>query len=436
MHVRPGYKETEIGVIPENWELRPLLLTVRIANGQVDPRIEPYREMILVAPDHIESGTGRLLSRQTASDQRAISGKYAFDRGDIVYSKIRPYLRKAVLAEFDGLCSADMYPLKPAVDVSGGFILSVLLGHRFTKYAESVSVRSGMPKINRVELADFVVALPPSAEQGAIARTLSDVDALLVGLDRLIAKKRDLKEGAMQQLLTGQTRLAGFGPTKRFKQFDYGVIPEDWEVKPFWKVSSMNGRIGWQGLKQEEFTQRPDDPFLITGMNFKDGRIRWAEVYHIPTKRYLEAQEIQLRVGDVLMTKDGTIGKLLFVDQIPYPGKASLNSHLLVFRPLQNHYDPKFLFYQLGSPQFARHVDLHKSGSTFFGLTQAATGTYPMVLPSLPEQTAIATTLSDMDAEISALEARHNKTRDLKQAIMQELLTGKTRLVPAGPANA
>src|SRR5262245_30411549 len=98
MEVKPGYKLTEAGVIPKTWEVRPLPTTVRIPNGQVDPRIEPYKSMVLVAPDHIESGTGRLLTKQTADDQGAISGKYLFHRGDLVYSKIRPYLRKAVLA--------------------------------------------------------------------------------------------------------------------------------------------------------------------------------------------------------------------------------------------------------------------------------------------------------------------------------------------------
>ena len=208
--MRPGYKQTEVGVIPEEWELRGLLSAVRIANGQVDPRVEPFRSMVLVAPDHIESGTGKLLDKQTAGEQRAISGKYRFDAGDIVYSKIRPYLRKAILADFEGLCSADMYPLKPASDVASGFVLPTLLAHRYTKYAESVSARSGMPKINRAEMADFVVALPPLPEQRAIAKALSGVDALLGGLDRLLAKKRHLKQAAMQQLLTGQTRLPGF----------------------------------------------------------------------------------------------------------------------------------------------------------------------------------------------------------------------------------
>jgi len=213
-----------------------------------------------------------------------------------------------------------------------------------------------------------------------------------------------------------------------YKQTEVGVIPEDWLVKPLKKVSSMSGRIGWQGLKQEEFTDNPDDPFLITGMNFKDGKIKWEEVYHIPAKRYEEATPIQLKADDVLMTKDGTIGKLLYVDSIPYPGKASLNSHLLVFRPLDNQYAPKFLFYQLHSKTFAEYIELNKSGSTFFGLTQEATGNYKAFLPPLPEQRAIAGALGDVDSLLGALERLIAKKRDLKQAAMQQLLTGRKRL--------
>lgn len=210
MDMRPGYKQTEVGVIPEDWEVRPLLSVVKLATGQIDPRYEPYKSMVLVAPDHIEEGTCRLLKKETASAQGAISGKYLFKHGDIVYSKIRPYLRKAILADFEGLCSADMYPLTPEKDVCSAFVLPVLLGHHFSSFAATVSARSGIPKINREELAQYKVALPPIPEQRAIAEALSDVDALIGALDRLIVKKRDLKQAAMHQLLTGQKRLPGF----------------------------------------------------------------------------------------------------------------------------------------------------------------------------------------------------------------------------------
>jgi type I restriction enzyme S subunit len=195
----PGFKG--------QWKVRPLLDAVRIANGQIDPTVEPYKSMFLIAPDHIESRTGRLLALRTAAEQKAISGKYVFESGDIVYSKIRPYLRKATLAGFAGLCSADMYPLKPAHDVSPRFMLAVLLGHQFSTYAESVSVRSGMPKINRSELADYHLAMPALPEQTAIAAILSDMDAELTALEARRDKTRLLKQAMMQQLLTGRTRL-------------------------------------------------------------------------------------------------------------------------------------------------------------------------------------------------------------------------------------
>lgn len=150
--VPAGYKRTEVGIIPKDWKLSSILDLVEIRSGQVDPRYEPYKSMILIAPDHIESNTGRLLATKSAADQLAISGKYLFKRGDILYSKIRPYLKKATLAQIDGLCSADMYALRPKDNISSGFILAVTLSNHFTKYAESVSLRSGMPKINREDI--------------------------------------------------------------------------------------------------------------------------------------------------------------------------------------------------------------------------------------------------------------------------------------------
>lgn len=215
---------------------------------------------------------------------------------------------------------------------------------------------------------------------------------------------------------------------------NYGIqdkkndFPKDWRLEPLHKVSTMNGRIGWQGLKQSEFTQNPDEPFLITGMNFKDGKIRWDEVYHIPKKRYDKAKNIQLKKEDVLITKDGTIGKVLFVDEIPYPHKASLNSHLLVFRPIRKKFTPKFFFYQLLSKPFLRHIEETKSGTTFFGITQKTIGEYNVFLPSIPEQESIAKSISDIEKLIETLETMIEKKKNMKQGAMQELLTGKRRL--------
>ena len=160
-------------------------------------------------------------------------------------------------------------------------------------------------------------------------------------------------------------------------------------------------------------------------MNFKDGEIRWNEVYHVPWVRYEIATEIQLKTDDVLMTKDGTIGKILYVSDIPYPGKATLNSHLLVFRPIYNAYFPKYLYYNLQSPFFLRHVELSKSGTTFFGVSQQSVGEYDLILPPLNEQQKIANALTEVDLYINSLEKLIEKKKNIKQGAMQQLLKPK-----------
>ncbi len=399
----PGYKKSEVGVIPEEWELRGLLTTVRIANGQVDPRNEPFRSMTLVAPDHIESGTGKLLEEQTAVDQRAISGKYRFDSGDIVYSKIRPYLRKAILADFSGLCSADMYPLKPAADVAGGFILHVLLAHRFTKYTESVSVRSGMPKINRTEMAEFVVTLPPMSEQRAIAEALSDVDALLSSLDRLIDKKRDLKQAAMQQLLTGQTRLPGFHGEWEVKRLGDIATCFSGGTPPTEVVAYYSGDIPW-------ITSGDLNKGYITEV---EGRISQAGLANSAAQ--------MVEANTLLIALYGATSGVTAISKI----RAAINQAVLAIIP--SHDNTSFLYFQLRLLKEWLISTYTQGGQP--NLSGDIVKSVELPLPPHTEQAAIAEVLMDMDAELAALEQRRDKTRALKQGMMQELLTGRIRLV-------
>jgi type I restriction enzyme S subunit len=204
--------QTRLPGFSGEWEVKRLPSLATIAQGQVDPRVASYRSMCLIGPEHVESGTGKLLTRRTALEQGAISGKYLFKKGDVVYGKINPYLRKAFLADFDGLCSADMYPLHPVEGVAPGFLLAIILGREFSTYSESVSVRSGMPKINREEMAGFSTKVPKAPdEQSAIAAVLYDMDTELTAMEARRDKTRDLKQAMMQELLTGKTRLVPAG---------------------------------------------------------------------------------------------------------------------------------------------------------------------------------------------------------------------------------
>lgn len=201
------FKDSPLGLIPKEWKVEKLMLRVSLPNGQLDPRRDPYRNWPLIAPDHIESGTGRLLSIQTAAEQNAISGKYGFEPGDVLYSKIRPYLQKAILADRRGLCSADMYPLRPDSNMDSRYLLALILSEHFTRFATAVSMRSGFPKINRDELEYYEAAIPDHEEQKRIATVLDSQDARIRTEEASHGKLIQLKKGLMHDLLTGQVRV-------------------------------------------------------------------------------------------------------------------------------------------------------------------------------------------------------------------------------------
>ena len=201
------FQDSPLGLIPKAWKIASLVSQISFPEGQVDPRIDPYCSWTLIAPDHVESGTGTLLARVTALQQGAISGKYMCEPGDVIYSKIRPYLRKAVLATERGLCSADMYPLRPNEGIDSRFLLAVVLSEAFTRFASAVSMRSGFPKINRDEMAGFATGWPDSGEQNRIADMLEATDAETSECAKELAKLQQLKSGLMDDLLTGRVRV-------------------------------------------------------------------------------------------------------------------------------------------------------------------------------------------------------------------------------------
>ena len=163
-----------LGKIPAHWKTSKFTWSIFIIEGQVDPEIEPYVNMSLIAPNHIESETGRLLRTETAGEQGAISGKYLCRHGDVIYSKIRPALRKATIAVEQCLCSADMYPLRSREGVQPEFILFFLLSEPFSTWAVLESNRVAMPKINREALGGIRIPLPPLDEQRLIVQHIAE----------------------------------------------------------------------------------------------------------------------------------------------------------------------------------------------------------------------------------------------------------------------
>ena len=281
-----------------------------------------------------------------------------------------------------------------------------------------------------------IIALPSIEEQTAIVNALSNVDALISELEKLIAKKQAIKTATMQQLLTGRTRLLQFAlreddTPKVYKQSELGEIPEDWSTISIGRNAALKARIGWQALTTKEY-QVTGEIFLVTGTDFDAGSVNWERCFYVSEWRYKQDLNIQLKENDVLITKDGTIGKVGYVSVLNKP--ATLNSGVFVIRPKNNSFEPRYLFYVLTSRLFDDFINRITAGSTITHLYQKDFVDFRFLAPNIEEQATIAPILSDMDEEIQVLEQRLNKTRQIKQSMMQELLTGKTRLIQGSEA--
>jgi type I restriction enzyme S subunit len=402
VEVKPGYQLTEVGVIPNDWAVRPLSEHFRIYAGGDAPKH---------SLSHTQSPTHPYPVFANALSNRGLYGYTAERRssGDSVTITARGYLGHAEYRSSPFFPIVRLLVLEPIGELDA----------RFSAYAINETVdfaleSTGVPQLTAPQVGKYRIGAPHSIEeQRKIASALADVDALLVGMDCLIAKKRDLKQAAMQQLLTGQTRLPGF--------------QGEWVLNRLGETASLKARIGWQGLTTAEYLDSGEF-FLVTGTEIIKGYIEWSRCHFVDEVRYEQDTNIQLRPRDVLVTKDGTIGKVALVPSLP--GPATLNSGVFVIRPLRNSFHPEFFYYVLCSRQFSDFLSQLAAGSTISHLYQKDFVSFAYRTPaSLEEQAAIAKILADMDAELTALEARRDKTRALKQGMMQELLTGRTRLV-------
>ena len=207
-----------LGDVPAHWEAKRFHRCVEVAEGQVDPEDPLYSALPLIAPNHIESGTGRLLDLESASDQGAESGKYRCRAGDVVYSKIRPGLRKVCVAPTDCLCSADMYPLRAHSGLINPFLLWSILSEQFSALAVLESQRVAMPKINRESLKEVTLAVPPTEEQREIVKqldkTTAGIDALMIQTQRAIDLLQERRTALISAAVTGQIDVRGFSETK------------------------------------------------------------------------------------------------------------------------------------------------------------------------------------------------------------------------------
>ena len=414
MEVKPGYKQTEVGMIPDEWDVKPLGSVLRkgrlggnypnqdreagnplmkmgnIARGYIDTaKVEYITPGITPDPNHRLCYGDVLFNTRNTLD---LVGKVAIWRNEL---SVAYYNSNLMRLEFEPqeVCSNEY--ANYALNSAGGVARLRALATGTTSVAA----------IYTRDLLGMLFVVPPPPEQRAIARALSDVDALIGALDKLIAKKRDIKQAAMQQLLTGQKRLPGF----------HGK----WEVKRLGNIAEIR-----DGTHQTPKYVESGVPFFsvenVTSGDFTNTKFISEAEHRFLTKSF------KIEKGDILMTRIGSIGDCKLID---WDVDASFYVSLALLK-IHMGYSAAFICHYSKSASFKKEVELHSLQSAIpKKINLGPISDVRIEIPTgLTEQTAIAEVLSDMDAELAALEQRRATTRALKQGMMQELLTGKTRL--------
>lgn len=276
----------------------------------------------------------------------------------------------------------------------------------------AVLVGGTRAKLNGKTLKNIEVTLPERLkEQQTIASVLSDFDEHIDNLSELIEKKKAIRDGALEDLVTGRTRLDGFN--------------DEWKTVSFNQVIKPKARIGWQGLKKDEYL-RSGYSYLIGGTDFHNGTVNLDNISYVSKERYDMDSNIHVESNNVLVTKDGTIGKVALVPKLDRP--ATLNSGVFVFRTTSSLL-PIFLYRVLLSSVFREFINTLSAGSTIKHLYQKDLSNFEFIIPQdTKEQEAIAEVLTAMDEEIDSLKIEKEKMIQIKEGAMDDLLTGRVRL--------
>lgn len=407
--VKPGYKQTEVGVIPEKWKDKKLgdvgkvCMCKRIFANQTSNTGEvPFFKIGTFGKE-----ADAYISKGIYEDYKQ---RFSYpQKGDVLISAAGT-LGRTIVFEGKDAYFQDSNIVWLATDKE--LLCNEYLYHYYKVIKWGASEGSTIARLYNGIICNTHIALPDVEEQKQIATVLSEIDELISLTEKQISKKKAIKQGAMQELLTGKRRLPGFSG--------------EWRYFNLMKNSKVKARIGWQGLKKSEYLDS-GYALLVTGTDFDDGRVLWDGCHYVTRSRYEQDRNIQLQNNDILITKDGSLGKAALVQGLTKP--ATLNSGIFVIRPLQDVYDPVFVYQILSSFVFKNFLDRLSAGSTIIHLYQKDVGKFEFLLPpTIAEQKAIAEALSEMDSDIAALENKLTKYRQVKQGMMQQLLTGKIRL--------
>ena len=408
LEVRPGYKQTEAGVIPEDWSPYTIGDLMDFEGGsQPDksvfrPSWKPgYIRLIQIRDyktDKYETYIPLSLARRFCNESDIMIGRY----GPPIFQILRGIV---------GAYNVALIKVKPCTGINNSYAYYFLKQEKLFAFIEKLSQRSsGQTGVDLKELRQYPLPLPSIDEQKAIAEALSDTDSLIESLEHLLAKKRNLKQGTMQELLTGKKRLPEFSGKWDLARLDElgawkgGMTPSMQNVS-YWQ----GGTMPWISSGDVKAARLTATSFSVTGYAIKQG-----------ATTLIPANSI------VVVARSGILRKYLPVAMNMLP--MAINQDIKALVP-NSRIDANYLLHALighGDEILARCMKL---GTTVESIEFPWMKAFTIPLPPIPEQSAISAVLSDMDSEIADLEAQLTKIRALKQGMMHKLLTGEIRLL-------
>lgn len=411
VEMKSGYKMTEVGVIPEDWEVKELSSISAIKSGKRLPKGSlvtssktsyPYIRVIDMNMGYLNLSNIMYVPENV---QPMIS-KYIISKNDIYISVAGTLgLVGKIPEELDGANLTENANRITEIQCNRDYLMYYMMSPLIQNVIEAERTIGAQPKLALQRIRDFYIVLPgDNREQTAIATALSDVDSLISALTKKIEKKKAIKQGLMQQLLTGKKRLPGFG----------GV----WDVVQLKRIIS------------EFIVPMRDKPTALTGP------IPWCRIEDFDgkyLKKSLSNQGVDLNtvskmnlkifpVNTLLVSCSANLGRCAIVKQ-----KLVTNQTFIGLVP-SDRIDVEFLYYKMSRED--KNLNNMATGTTISYLSREQFDNYEILIPSSKaEQTAIANILSDCDSEIAALEEKRDKYKEIKQGMMQQLLTGKIRLI-------
>jgi len=427
--VAAGYKQTVVGVLPEDWDVLPVTKITREIFLGLTSKVDYVESsgIPLIRATDIAGGKLSFQKVRTISNKqhKALTKYRKVKRDDILVSKSGS-LGVCAIVDVDDEFSIyeSIIVLQPKASVLSSFLLWLMRDERTQMRMIGEKVGSSVAHLNIEMFRQLVVQLPPLPEQQAIAEALSDVDGLIDGLGKLIAKKRDIKTATMQQLLTGKTRLPGFAEGKGYKQTELGEVPEDWSVIAIGDHIDLLTGYPFPSSQYSDSGIR-----LLRGSNIKRGVTDWNEgIVQYWSEVTTDILKYELAEGDIVIAMDGSLVGSSFAQLRDIDIPALLLQRVARIRT--THFDVGYLKEWVCGEIFTTHCDKVKTVTAIPHISPEDIRMFKIASPpTKDEQQAIAAVLIDMDKELKTLTIRLDKTKSIKKGMMQELLMGKTRLL-------